>query len=188
MSQQGTGDAVVLADGVQLTIRPMRPDDRERYLRAFHRLSTTTLYRRFGGAKRELSDTEVERFLVVDDTHLVLVATEPDEGEIVAVARVAPFPDQPGVGDVGIVVGDRWQGRGLGAELLTRLVDSARASGFERLVASSMIDNLPIGTLLRRSGFRRLSSSFGTAEWEMALASSVDGDDDGAQSGTRRRS
>jgi membrane protein DedA with SNARE-associated domain len=66
----------VLRDGGSIHVRAICPDDRERLLAHFHRLSARSVYFRFFGAKRRLTDAELDRFTRLDFVHDVgLVAT-----------------------------------------------------------------------------------------------------------------
>ena len=162
---------VVLSDGTRLALRALRPDDRERYVRALRGLSAETLFRRFGGPKHRLSDSEVDRFLDVGhEGREAVVATDSPGHEIIAVARVAPWPNEEGTGDVGIVVADAWQRRGLGTILMASLLIAAAQHGYVRLRATSLVENRPAASLLRRHGFRCLSTSYGVSEWLVDLS------------------
>jgi acetyltransferase len=53
-----------------------------------------------------------------------------------------------------IVAGDAWQGMGLGARLLSSLVQLARPSGVRRLFGSTLTENTAMLRLGRRLGFK----------------------------------
>ena len=65
-----------LSDGSAITIRAIRPDDKERIVAAFRELEPRSIYTRFFYLKKELSDDELRRLTEIDyvDT-VVLVAT-----------------------------------------------------------------------------------------------------------------
>jgi GNAT superfamily N-acetyltransferase len=65
----------------------------------------------------------------------------PDGEAIVAVARFVRQPADPSIAEFAIVVGDRWEGQGLGRELLGRLADAAVTRGVERFRAAMLADN-----------------------------------------------
>ena len=66
----------VLRDGRRVEIRALRTDDRADLLDAVERTGAQSLYRRFFGAKRDLSEKEIEFFLNIDfANHVALVAT-----------------------------------------------------------------------------------------------------------------
>ncbi|MGZ4176632.1 MAG: N-acetyltransferase family protein [Solirubrobacteraceae bacterium] len=144
-------DLHALPDGRVVLIRPIRPDDRER-LRASHaRLSPLTRYRRFMSSKPYLSAADATYLAEIDGrNYYALVATfTPEDGEevITGVARFVRAPDDPRAAEFAIVVGDQWQGQGVGRELLGRLADAAVTLGVERFQATMLADNVAIRRL-----------------------------------------
>src|SRR5437868_4937650 len=73
----------VLRNGMVVTVRAVRADDRERIRRAFAGLERDSVYRRYLSFKKELSDREVGRIDTmdfVDEVMLVAsIAAERDE-------------------------------------------------------------------------------------------------------------
>jgi len=132
-------------------IRPIRPDDKERLALALSRLSRETIRRRFLAAKPRLSASELRYLTEVDGVrHIALVAVLEDDPEtIVAVARCVRFADAPDTAEMAIVVGDAYQGRGLGRALAVALADAARAVGVERFAATMLADNRAAQRLMR---------------------------------------
>ncbi|MFZ0088440.1 MAG: GNAT family N-acetyltransferase [Solirubrobacteraceae bacterium] len=136
-----------------VTIRPIRPDDRERLQRSHQRLSPESRYRRFLAAKPDLTATDAGHLVDIDGRdHYALVATvaEGDDEAIVAVARFVRLPKEPRTAEFAIVVGDPYQHEGLGGELLGRLADAAVTRGVDRFHAITLADNLAIRRLITR--------------------------------------
>jgi RimJ/RimL family protein N-acetyltransferase len=148
-------DIHALKDGRVVIIRPIRADDVERLQAAHGRLSPLSRYRRFMTAKPYLSSADAAYLSVIDGSdHYALVATfagSPDAEEaIIAVARFVRLPEEPDTAEFAIVVGDDWQGEGLGAELMGRLVDAAVTRGVSRFEATMLSDNVAIQRLAER--------------------------------------
>jgi RimJ/RimL family protein N-acetyltransferase len=170
-----------LTDGRVVTIRPIRPDDGER-LRATHgRLSADTQYRRFLGAKPQLTPADARYLTHVDGRdHHALVATAGATvgvGEIVAVARyIRPLPTASSA-EFAIVVADGWQRAGLGNELLARLADAAAARGIQRFRATTLADNIPLRRMVRRiaAGPIDVRADGSTVELDFALLAAAGG-------------
>jgi acetyltransferase len=144
-------EIVTLPNGRRVAIRPIRADDGPRLSLAYERLSPQTKYRRFLAVKPRLTERDV-RYLVSADgnDHVALLATPAEDPKlIIAVARFVRIPDEPGAAELAIVVGDPYQGEGLGTELLARLADAALARGIRRLKATVLADNVPVHRLLR---------------------------------------
>lgn len=157
-----------LADGTRVRLRPLQPDDAERLLRLFHRLSPETVYRRFMSPVVEPSEELLARLLQVDHCDReAIAALEGDE--IVAVAR---YVRQAGrdVAEVAVVVADDWQHRGLGRLLLTRLGRLARRRGIRVFDGRIAGENRPALELVRSlSPDIRTRWSTGEVEFEVPI-------------------
>jgi RimJ/RimL family protein N-acetyltransferase len=134
-----------LRDGTRVLIRPIEPDDKPKLAAGLRSLSNETIRRRFLAAKPRFSSSELRYLTELDGTnHIALVAVHADFPDLlIAVARCVRLPDRPDTAEFAIVVGDPWQGRGLGGELAQRLADAARAVGIRRFAATMLADNEP---------------------------------------------
>jgi RimJ/RimL family protein N-acetyltransferase len=156
--------------GTPLHLRPLASDDRERLAAAFAALSERTRYLRFLGPKPSLSARELTYLTEIDHrTHEALVAVDPADGRLVAVARYAPVPDEPGTADFAVVVADEWQGRGVGLRVSGELLRRAAANGVRRLTASTLDENRVARGLLRRLGFRTVGFGGSVVDLELAF-------------------
>jgi GNAT superfamily N-acetyltransferase len=127
---------------MQPCVRPLVPDDREEYLRAFSTLSPRSRYLRFAGPKPRLSSSELRFLVEVDHTnHEALVAYECETGRPVAVGRFVRLAHAPDTAEAAITVLDAWQGRGIGSGLLAALTARAEQLGVVRLRAEVLRAN-----------------------------------------------
>ncbi len=172
----------VLRDGGSIHVRALRPDDRERLLQHFKSLSQDSIYHRFFGLKRTLTDEELVRLTKLDFvTHVGLVATLRDgSGErFIGVARYIRLAE-PTHAEVSFAVLDEHQGRGIGSLLLVHLSRIARSCGIVELEADVLGDNNRMLEVFAKSGFKvhRSNSSgvihltFPTAETELSIEAS----------------
>jgi RimJ/RimL family protein N-acetyltransferase len=140
-----------LRDGTQILIRPIEPGDKARLSLALGRLSRETIRRRFFAAKPRFTSSELRYLTEVDGhNHIALVAVLPDDPDaIVGVARCVRLPDRPDTAEFAIVVGDPFQGRGLGTLLARELAGAARAAGIRRFAATMLGDNDAVRRLMR---------------------------------------
>jgi RimJ/RimL family protein N-acetyltransferase len=163
---------VVLDDGLELLMRPMRPDDKRRVAQAFEQLSPETRYRRFFAPLPHLNEQDLRYLTEVDHhDHEAIAAVNPENGAIVGVARYVRS-DDPTEAEVAVVVGDPWQGHGVATALLQRLVARAKEEGIERFVALVMSENTEALDLFRHlapAGSRVRRSASGHTELVMAL-------------------
>jgi RimJ/RimL family protein N-acetyltransferase len=139
-----------LRDGTRVLLRPIRPDDRDLYLRGFEHLSDRSRYMRFFSPKNTLSERELAYFVQVDHhDHEAVVAIDIDTHEGVGLARWVRDPDDRDVAEISVAVVDDHQGRGIGAALLGAAARRAREEGVRRFRATVLSDNTPMLRLIR---------------------------------------
>lgn len=143
-------DILTLRDGGFVLVREVRPDDAPALQRIVERSSERSIYLRYFGPMKELSDEQARRFAEVDGKNrFALVALDPgDPDEIVGVVRYDREEGSDGA-EYAALVEDRWQGRGLGLGLTRRLIEAARERGLKRLHALVMHENARMLHLLR---------------------------------------
>jgi RimJ/RimL family protein N-acetyltransferase len=156
-----------------LPLRPLQPTDREALAATFDRLSPESRYRRFLGPKPVLSASELRYLTDIDHrTHEAFVAVDPD-GEIVGVARYAPWSNCIGVAELAVTVADEWQGRGVGTALAQRTVAAAQANHVRRLTATTLRVNEPARKILKRLGFRHTEADGAVVSFAVELAAAT---------------
>jgi acetyltransferase len=148
-------------DGMPWVIRPIRPEDGES-LQAFIRgLSERSRYMRFVSMLRELTPRMLARYTQIDyHRELALVAcTQVPNPEhrghprevIIGFAHYLRNPDGRGA-EYALVIGDDWQKRRLGGQLMQALVAEARDQGLEYIEGLILSTNRPMLTLMTRLG------------------------------------
>lgn len=146
--------ADTLKDGTPITVRAIRPDDRDRLLRAFRLLERESVYTRFFSPHRDVSDAQLDRAVNVDfDTHVALAVTVRigDSEAIIATARYVKTAERSA--EVAFVVEEDCQGRGIASRLLAHLADIARTQGITQFEADVLAENASMLKVFRRSGF-----------------------------------
>ena len=148
---------VPLSDVGTIQVRAIRPDDRERILDLFHRLTRRTIYFRFHEPKTELSQDELTRYTDLDFEErvaLVAVIGSGDAEKIVGVGRYVRVPDaDPPCAQLAFAVEDVYQGRGIGSGLLKHLARIATTSGISFFEGRILPGNSHFLGLLEKSGF-----------------------------------
>ena len=151
---------VQLADGTDISLRPIRPEDADIEQDFIRRLSPQAKYFRFMQALQELTPEMLVRFTQIDyDLEMALIAVvEEDGGEReIGVARYSTNPDGRSC-EFAIVVADEWQHKGVGNRLMTRLMDIARARGLEEMEGEVLASNQEMLGMAAKLGFRVRSS------------------------------
>ncbi|MCV7301135.1 GNAT family N-acetyltransferase [Mycobacterium barrassiae] len=143
---------VELRDGSVYYLRPVLPGDSERTTDGRVEFSSETLYRRFQSPRVPTKSLMTYLFEVDYVHHFVWVMTEGAEGPVVADARFVREEEDPAVAEVAFIVGDDYQGRGIGTFLMGALVVTANYVGVERFTARVLSDNRPMRAIMDRFG------------------------------------
>lgn len=147
-----------LADGTDILIRPIRPEDAEMEQSFVRNLSGESRYMRFMQALRELTPDMLVRLTQIDyDREMAFVVLARDENGKdveVGVSRYAINPDQNSC-EFALVIADDWQNRGLGGLLMQVLIDAARDKGLTTIVGDVLSHNTGMLKLMQRLGFER---------------------------------
>ena len=145
--------AILLNDGSQLMLRPVRPDDAEREHAFVAKLSVASRYSRFQYPVSVLSAEMMARFTQLDyDREMALLLLVPETSEIVGVARYFPNADRVSI-EFACVVADEWQGRGVGTTLMNALIVCARAAGYVSMDGAVLSANAGMLSLAAHLGF-----------------------------------
>ncbi len=170
----GGDTRVTLEGGEQVLIRPMRMSDAEPLQDMLYRLSDDSVYKRFLGFKKAHPNDEVIELCNLDYEHnmALLACAGADDREIVAMSRYDVDPSTQ-LADIAFVVRDDWQRRGLGALLMQRMAEVARARGLAGFTADVLARNRPMLSIFQRSGLHMTSERRGdvyrlTARFEPA--------------------
>ena len=149
-------------DGTDWVIRPIRPEDGQTLQDFIRDLSERSRYMRFVSMMRELTPRMVARYTQIDyHRELALVATTvvpnpENRGHpreiIIGFAHYLRNPDGRGA-EYALVIGDDWQRRHLGGQLMQALIDAAREQGLEYIEGLVLANNRPMLTLMTRLGF-----------------------------------
>jgi acetyltransferase len=148
-----------MKDGTAVVIRPIRPED-EPLMVGFHQtLSEESVYLRYFHmaqlSTRVAHERLIRKCFIDYDREMALVAElfDPDTHStcIAAVARLSRAPSAE-EGEIGVIVADKFQHQGLGAELIKKLVDIARIEKIKRIVADFHSENSAIRHLAKHGG------------------------------------
>jgi acetyltransferase len=152
---------MVSVDGRPILIRPVKPEDAPLFTALFKTLSPTTIYYRFFGALKELNPDMLARFTQIDyDREIALVASDEasQTDNILGVARIIGDPDGK-TGEFAVLVGDAWQGKGIGSNLLEKCLAIAKKQGFKTVHGIVLHENRNMLALGKKLGFGTNSES-----------------------------
>ncbi len=144
-----------LADGTEVLLRPIRPEDEPMGREMLAGLSEETLRVRFF-VIREITRDLLIRFCNIDyDREIAIVAEIKKDGKksLIAAARFVSEPDSP-KGELAILIHDQYQGSGLGAKLMDMLMGIAADKGLDHIYGTVLNENKRMLGLCRKLGFR----------------------------------
>jgi acetyltransferase len=149
-----------MKDGAEVTIRPIRPEDEPLMVKFHETLSERSVYLRYFHLmhlSQRVSHERLTRICFIDyDREMALVAERraPDGGEpeILAVGRLTKVHGTNDA-EVAVLVSDRFQGRGLGKELLRRLLKVGADEKLTHLVADILPDNRDVMRICEKLNF-----------------------------------
>ena len=142
-------------EGRRIFIRPVKPEDVPLFQALFKVLSPTTIYYRFFGPLKELNPAMLARFTQIDyDREIALVAIDEDAqtDNLLGVARIIGDPDGR-TGEFAVLVGDAWQGKGIGSNLLEKCLSIAEKQGYETVHGIVLKENTNMLALGKKLGF-----------------------------------
>jgi acetyltransferase len=169
-------------DGAEVTIRPISPEDEPLMVRFHQRLSERSVYFRYFHTMQldqRVAHERLTRICFIDyDREMALVAEHRDaatgEREILGVGRMTKVRgltfNEPEEAEFAVLVTDDWQNRGLGTELLRRLIPVGRDEKLRRLTGEILVENRGMQKVCERLGFTlKFSPEDGTVEARLAL-------------------
>ncbi|HMO45298.1 MAG TPA: GNAT family N-acetyltransferase [Rubrivivax sp.] len=149
--------AAALRDGRPVTIRLMRPDDKQRLIEAFSRLDRQSIYTRFFSLRTTLPEGPLERIDRIDGVRLAaLVATIGSGGDETVIGSATYVADTAADGvreaEVAFTIEEDFQRQGLAGRLLQALAGIARRHGIGRFTAEVLAGNAPMLAVFKRCG------------------------------------
>lgn len=135
------------------------PEDRERFLNGFERISVRTNINRFHTFKKRFTEDELRYLLVIDNiNHLAVGAIDCKQPDIgIGLARYVRLKKDPRMAEAAIIVIDEYQGKGLGGILYRELMHLAAKNGIRRLHNIVGKDNRGMLGLLKKLGARSVA-------------------------------
>ncbi|MCA0008749.1 MULTISPECIES: bifunctional acetate--CoA ligase family protein/GNAT family N-acetyltransferase [unclassified Mesorhizobium] len=165
-------EKVFSAGDIDYNIRPIKPADISLYPEFLARISPDDLRLRFLSPRKSFSDQMLKRLTQLDyGRNMAFVALNTSSGALAGISRISCDPDHT-VAEYALLVRTDLQGNGLGWELLSQIVDYARADGIGRIEGIMLAENTRMLAMCREFGFsiRRHPSEPGLVEVTLELS------------------
>jgi RimJ/RimL family protein N-acetyltransferase len=146
-----------LRDERLVTIRAIRPEDRGLLREAFEGLEESSIYLRFFGPKKELTDQELIQATEIDFIRNVALVSCVQEGareRIIGVGRYFAYeaPDTLPAAEIAFVVEEDYHGQGIASILLKHLLLIGGEQGISRFEADVRPENKAMLRVFERTG------------------------------------
>jgi len=147
----------ILRSGIEVKVRSIRPDDKEKLFEAFKNLEPESIYTRFFYHKKTLTDEELKTATEVDFEKVVALVVTIGEGKqetIIGGGRCAVIDETAKVrsAEVAFTVEEDYHRQGIARIVLEQLALIAREKGLSHFVAEVLPENTGMLTVFSRSG------------------------------------
>ncbi|MBI4794985.1 MAG: bifunctional acetate--CoA ligase family protein/GNAT family N-acetyltransferase [Deltaproteobacteria bacterium] len=161
----------LLRDGTPILLRPMKPEDEPLVFDFLNKCSDETIYFRYFRLIKNWTHEMLIRFTQNDydrEMGLMAIAQPPSPEVMLGVTRLVMDADRQ-KGEFAVIVGDPWQGKGLGPKLLEQLIAVARDQGLQLLYGDVLAQNKPMLEMAKKAGFHLKRMAEGVVRIELKL-------------------
>ncbi|MFZ7110161.1 MAG: GNAT family N-acetyltransferase [Desulfatiglandales bacterium] len=144
-----------LADGTDVLLRPIRPEDEPLEREFLSTLSNESRRTRFFSSFKNIPHQWLVMFCNIDyDRHVAIVAEikEDEKRKIIGVARLMLNPDFNS-GEIAALVHDKFQRKGVGQKLMESVIEIGRWKGVREIHGDVLTDNENMLALCKKLGF-----------------------------------
>jgi acetyltransferase len=160
-----------LKSGVEVLLRPVKAEDEGRFNALIKSLSAQSMRFRFFEVFKEMPHETLARFCNLDYDRQIAIVAELQDGDkqIIGVSGVIVEPNGK-TGEFAILVGDQWQGLGLGSVLMNYVIDFARDLHLKKLLGYVLANNDKMMKLCVKKGFELEKLDEETAKASLTLS------------------
>ena len=146
-----------LKNGVAVTIRTLRADDRDKVASAVRLLDRESIYTRLFSYRKELTEAGLDRIMTVDparDGMLVVTVGAGALETIIASGRFIAARNEGAArsGEIAFMVEEDYHGQGIAGRLLRHLIEIARNKGIVAFEADVLAENKAMLAVFAKSG------------------------------------
>ncbi|CAL9344484.1 hypothetical protein SUDANB176_00339 [Streptomyces sp. enrichment culture] len=169
---RGAACSITLSDGTATRTREAAPADLAPVQELHRRCSPGSRALRYHAGRAGISPAEW-RQLSNPERGTTLVTTPVDHADHIIAMTNVMRTDQPGVGELAILVEDAWQARGLGTALAEHATAVARREGHVALTAAVVAGNRPMLRVLKKLNATPTDTTGGVLDLRIPLSPAV---------------
>ncbi len=169
---RGDVEWLLRARTIAMNIRPVQPGDASAYRDILSRTTEEDRYCRFFHVVNHFDLCDISRFVDPRPDMIGLIAEDRGAASVTSapLGVAHAFFIQPGCAELAIVVANDVRRRGVGRQLVERLLCELRAARCERAIAYALSTNASFGALARRLGMSPLEDVGDVTTWKIDLA------------------
>jgi acetyltransferase len=154
-----------------VVLRPVKPEDETLFRELFKSFSQDTMRFRFFQIMKDVTHEFLTRLCNIDyDREMAIVAeTQQGKRRIIGAVRLIVEPGRNS-GEFAVVVGDEWQGQGLGSKLLDYIIDIGKDIKLEEIYGYVVSDNVKMIHLCTNKGFKMEPAEEGISKAVLKLS------------------
>jgi acetyltransferase len=145
-----------LKNGLAVLLRPIKPEDEPLENELWKTFSEETQRFRFFSPMKTWSHVTLVRYTNIDyDREIAIIAEFSEDGKkkMIGVVRMIMEPPDFKTAEVAIVIGDPWQGLGLGSKMMDCILEVVRDKNLETVYGFILRDNTRAIELFQNKGF-----------------------------------
>ena len=144
---------IKLRNGKTAFVRPVRPEDEEKFKRFFEKITPEDLRLRFFAPVRDFSHAFLARLTQLDYARAIaFVAFDDESGEMMGAVRLHADANHE-TGEYGILLRSDLKGLGLGWELMRLMIEWAKVEGLRVIEGQVLRENSTMLDMCRSLGF-----------------------------------
>ena len=161
----------LLSDGLEVLLRPIRPEDEPLEHELLTSVSQETMRARFFAVIRDISHEMLVRYCNIDyEREMAIVAELKESGrkKLIGIARLICNRESTS-GEFAVLVHDAFQRKGLGYKLVDVIIGIAEEKGLERIFGEILSDNQKMLAVCAKLGFTTEGADHETTRVSFAL-------------------
>jgi GNAT superfamily N-acetyltransferase len=149
-------EAVVDHKGTLVYYRPAKPTDEPMLRDLFYSFSEDTIYQRYMGTIKSMPHREVQKLADIDyDERMTILALIKIKDKYKAVGVATYDLDRAhNEAEAAFMVSDKFQGRGIGSQMMEMLIKVARDKGIRAFTAELLSENFRMLDIFYRTGLK----------------------------------
>ncbi len=146
-----------LKNGVRVTLRPIKPEDENRFNDLFKSLSAQSVRFRFFETIKEMSHDTLSRYCNLDYDREIAIVAQLDDSRLIGVVRLI-LDAEAKKGEFAVMVTDSWHGLGLGSKMMDYIIDIGRDLKLDTIYSDVSPENTKMLNLCGKKGFTTKSA------------------------------